>query len=200
MAGGWLATMGAILIVSLNTGIDALSQRERENHAFPSNEGSSEATPEKAYFGGPKSSPPFIGSQEPSPKDCPIRGFLPVAWLISDWPFPSRSYVFFCDIAVSSALNRLVQLDAPFAIILLYLHGPLHLPPATLLWNHSYTSTYTQVTAGASRGFLLWAAILNSSALCDQLFAILFISCKNSIKFSRAIKFFPSTFHFKLIE
>ena len=33
--------------------------------------------------------------------------------------------VFFCNIAVSSALNRFVQLDAPFAIILFYLHGLL---------------------------------------------------------------------------
>ena len=39
----------------------------------------------------------------------------------------TRFYVFFCPIAISSALNRFVQLDAPFAIILFYLHGLFHL-------------------------------------------------------------------------
>ena len=33
----------------------------------------------------------------------------------------------FCNIAVHSALNRFVQLDAPFAIILFYFHGLFHL-------------------------------------------------------------------------
>ena len=36
---------------------------------------------------------------------------------------------FFCGIPISSALNRFVQLDAPFAIILLF---PWPLPPRSL--------------------------------------------------------------------
>ena len=35
-------------------------------------------------------------------------------------------YGFFCDIATSSALNRSVQLDAPFAIFFLSYHGFIH--------------------------------------------------------------------------
>ena len=39
----------------------------------------------------------------------------------------TQFYGFFCDIAVSFALNRFVQLGAPFAIILFYLHGLFYL-------------------------------------------------------------------------
>ncbi|MEC7288352.1 MAG: hypothetical protein VXU42_06635, partial [Verrucomicrobiota bacterium] len=38
----------------------------------------------------------------------------------------TRYYGFFCNIALSSALNRSVQLDAPFAIFFTYSHGFSH--------------------------------------------------------------------------
>ena len=44
--------------------------------------------------------------------------------------------VFFCDIAISSVLNRFVQLDAPFAIIFFYSNGFVEFPVASL-WLHA---------------------------------------------------------------
>ncbi len=46
---------------------------------------------------------------------------------------------FCCDTAVSSALNRFVQLDAPFAITFVYLHGLFHLL-LRLYWRGSVST------------------------------------------------------------
>ena len=47
---------------------------------------------------------------------------------------------FFCDIAVSSALNKFVQLDASFAIFFFYFHDLFHLQ-LQLYWRRSISTS-----------------------------------------------------------